>query len=76
MNIKPISFKSTSALYTVLVEKEDGSTEEVHMTEEELNVYHEKQEKIKAEKRKEEELKKQQEWLAVINRPQKFSQKR
>ena len=69
MKINGISFRSERPIYCIKVEQEDGSTEEVMVTESEAKAYHAEQEKKKEEKKKEEELKKQQEWWALINGP-------
>ena len=46
------------------------------MTESEVKAYHAEQERIKEEKRKEEALKKQQEWWALIGKPQTFQKEK
>ena len=76
MRVNNISFGSERPTYRVKVLQEDGSEKEVHMTESEVKVYRAEQERIKEEKRKEEALKKQQEWLALISKPQTFQKEK
>ena len=76
MRVNKISFGSERPIYCVKVLQEDGSEKEVRMTEAEGKAYHAEQEKRKEEKRKEEALKKQQEWWALIGKPQTFQKEK
>lgn len=66
---QPIKPAASQALYCVTVVDADGNKKEVHMNDEQLKQYNKEQEQIKQQRWEEEQARKQQEWLALINRP-------
>lgn len=78
----PIVFRNSQPLrptagqppLVVRIEQEDGTTKEVHMTDEEYKEYKKQEDIKKEEKLKQEKLKQQQDWLELISRPGAYTQ--